>query len=239
MRLEARRKSMDPIGAVVSAVLEDTRYGDTLDHRKILAWTDGVLTAAAVGPERVRPDELARAVFDQDRPFNDAGMAQVSVSLLGLMYSGVVEKLRRERTDYVPRFLEYAHEGEEAVLATEWANGFFAGVRLRGEMWKRLIGTEEGKRLLGPIVVFLSDEDGSSVVLEERPQEEVAEIQAEALQWLGYSAFEISRYWKTHGKRAARADADAFRKIGRNEPCPCGSGKKHKKCCLLADADLA
>jgi tetratricopeptide (TPR) repeat protein len=22
-------------------------------------------------------------------------------------------------------------------------------------------------------------------------------------------------------------------KIGRNEPCPCGSGKKYKKCCLL------
>ena len=24
-------------------------------------------------------------------------------------------------------------------------------------------------------------------------------------------------------------------KIGRNETCPCGSGKKHKKCCYLAD----
>ena len=23
-----------------------------------------------------------------------------------------------------------------------------------------------------------------------------------------------------------------IRKVGRNEPCPCGSGKKHKKCCL-------
>jgi uncharacterized protein YecA (UPF0149 family) len=22
------------------------------------------------------------------------------------------------------------------------------------------------------------------------------------------------------------------RKVGRNEPCPCGSGKKFKKCCL-------
>ena len=22
-----------------------------------------------------------------------------------------------------------------------------------------------------------------------------------------------------------------FPKVGRNEPCPCGSGKKHKKCC--------
>ncbi len=23
--------------------------------------------------------------------------------------------------------------------------------------------------------------------------------------------------------------------IGRNEPCPCGSGKKYKKCCIRAD----
>jgi len=27
------------------------------------------------------------------------------------------------------------------------------------------------------------------------------------------------------------------RKIGRNEPCPCGSGKKYKKCCLTAGSD--
>ena len=25
---------------------------------------------------------------------------------------------------------------------------------------------------------------------------------------------------------------DPMGKIGRNDPCPCGSGKKHKKCCL-------
>lgn len=24
-------------------------------------------------------------------------------------------------------------------------------------------------------------------------------------------------------------------KIGRNEPCPCGSGMKYKKCCLLKE----
>lgn len=27
----------------------------------------------------------------------------------------------------------------------------------------------------------------------------------------------------------------ARKKIGRNEPCPCGSGKKYKKCCLLKE----
>ncbi|MEK6426303.1 MAG: SEC-C metal-binding domain-containing protein, partial [Burkholderia gladioli] len=24
-------------------------------------------------------------------------------------------------------------------------------------------------------------------------------------------------------------------KVGRNDPCPCGSGKKHKKCCGTDD----
>jgi len=24
-------------------------------------------------------------------------------------------------------------------------------------------------------------------------------------------------------------------KVGRNDPCPCGSGKKYKKCCMLKD----
>jgi uncharacterized protein YchJ len=28
------------------------------------------------------------------------------------------------------------------------------------------------------------------------------------------------------------------RKVGRNDPCPCGSGRKFKKCCLPADLDL-
>jgi SEC-C motif-containing protein len=28
-------------------------------------------------------------------------------------------------------------------------------------------------------------------------------------------------------------------KIGRNDPCPCGSGKKYKKCCLAKDEQEA
>ena len=40
----------------------------------------------------------------------------------------------------------------------------------------------------------------------------------------------------SHLSRAEReADIQPVRtglKIGRNDPCPCGSGKKYKKCCL-------
>ena len=40
-------------------------------------------------------------------------------------------------------------------------------------------------------------------------------------------------------KRTAVAAEPPRRKIGRNEPCPCGSGKKFKHCCLNATPDAA
>ena len=30
---------------------------------------------------------------------------------------------------------------------------------------------------------------------------------------------------------------EPLRNVGRNDPCPCGSGKKFKKCCLNSDFD--
>ena len=34
-------------------------------------------------------------------------------------------------------------------------------------------------------------------------------------------------------------ERNPLRHVGRNDPCPCGSGKKYKKCCLNADRDAA
>lgn len=36
-------------------------------------------------------------------------------------------------------------------------------------------------------------------------------------------------------KNLRRSSILKGRKIGRNDPCPCGSGKKYKKCCLKKD----
>ena len=32
-------------------------------------------------------------------------------------------------------------------------------------------------------------------------------------------------------------ESSSKRKVGRNDPCPCGSGKKYKKCCLKKHDD--
>lgn len=34
-----------------------------------------------------------------------------------------------------------------------------------------------------------------------------------------------------YARKERVAEVEATRKVGRNEPCPCGSGKKYKKCC--------
>lgn len=45
----------------------------------------------------------------------------------------------------------------------------------------------------------------------------------------GYSENFPSQIPKTTGQR---------KKIGRNDPCSCGSGKKYKKCCMRKDQHL-
>jgi len=34
------------------------------------------------------------------------------------------------------------------------------------------------------------------------------------------------------GDRIVRGEKELIEKLGRNDPCPCGSGKRFKKCCL-------
>jgi preprotein translocase subunit SecA len=45
----------------------------------------------------------------------------------------------------------------------------------------------------------------------------------------------VAQQKKAHGlsKTPAPVPLVAGSKAGRNDPCPCGSGKKYKKCCAL------
>ncbi|MHB1276244.1 MAG: SEC-C metal-binding domain-containing protein [Candidatus Humimicrobiaceae bacterium] len=52
----------------------------------------------------------------------------------------------------------------------------------------------------------------------------------------GYSAKEISEIFNENASLVTsipvnELDDLIFKKLGRNDPCPCGSGKKYKKCC--------
>jgi uncharacterized protein YecA (UPF0149 family) len=58
--------------------------------------------------------------------------------------------------------------------------------------------------------------------------EKLIERDAGAKVWLKQiNGYTLSVWQKDELKRTGRT------KIGRNDPCPCGSGKKLKKCCLV------
>lgn len=227
MRLEPWPASADPVAAAVSSMLQAAGEGFGRPEREEMAWTEGLLTAAAIGPERTRPDEWTKAVFGPEPKYEDAEQAQASVAMLALLHNKILDDLRQMREDYAPFFLEHAEDGEEIELATLWAGGFISGMSLRSKAWDKLIRSDQGKLSLSGILAFLP-----GVLESEVGPEEIAAAQSEALEWIGPAVFEISEYWKAHARRAAPGSVDPFRKIGRNEPCPCGSGRKHKKCCL-------
>lgn len=44
--------------------------------------------------------------------------------------------------------------------------------------------------------------------------------------------------WSEAGGRPGMEAEDGERSVSRNRPCPCGSGKKYKKCCWRSCAEL-
>ncbi len=63
-------------------------------------------------------------------------------------------------------------------------------------------------------------------------QRERAEMKEEPLYW-GIEKSVPTGYAVSQGGNIVRAE-----KVGRNDPCPCGSGKKYKKCCGAAEGQL-
>jgi uncharacterized protein len=215
-----------PLAEAADAVIEDTADALDRDQREVLSHVEGLLTAAAIGPERTYPHEWVNALLDRDEAFEDIVMAQAFVTLLAQIYNDVVDDLERSGADYAPIFFDHAEEGEEFELAQHWADGFVEGIRLRRKAWGTLADTHLAG-CLGCIGAFVS----AGVALDE-PDAELAQARQEALPRLGISVFAISEYWKTHARKLEPARNRPYRKTGRNEPCPCGSGKKYKKCCL-------
>jgi preprotein translocase subunit SecA len=80
-------------------------------------------------------------------------------------------------------------------------------------------------------------EESGSVPIPEPPSEEELKKRQQALRTLQAqqaaaqrAAAQEEAKKRAEAARVAEQHADAFAKANRNDPCPCGSGKKFKKC---------
>ncbi|MET4391721.1 hypothetical protein ABIB73_007513 [Bradyrhizobium sp. F1.4.3] len=58
---------------------------------------------------------------------------------------------------------------------------------------------------------------------------------AELSKWAAFDPKYLARQRRPRASSLSDPQANPFAKVGRNDPCPCGSGKKFKKCCLNAN----
>lgn len=169
---------------------------------------DGLFHALVIGPDLVLPSEYLREIWGEGPEFEDLAQAQKALELLQRHWNAIA---KRRAANSTPTMWLEEHAGFEPGRL--WAAGFSAGVRMRRALWTPLLSR-------GGIGMALSD----IMALDDAPLE--PNERAEILGALADYVMEIAEYWSENAARGSRQP-----KVGRNAPCPCGSGKKWKKCC--------
>jgi len=199
---------------------------------------DGFLTSLVIGPELVPPSVWLKAIWggESEPAFESSAQAQRVISLI-MRRSNAISSMFNEPPEFAPILYEREVEGSRYWSADDWCWGFLEAVRLSPETWQPLVEDEDNRSMLLPIVA-LGSEDGWEL-LEADPNRDAAE-QA-ALDDLEPAVVAISRYWRGEWRRQSGVLRQASirprsLRVGRNELCPCGSGRKYKRCCANAQA---
>jgi uncharacterized protein len=134
--------------------------------------------------------------------------------------------LREDPETFEPLLYEREHEGRKIPIIDEWCTGFVKGLTLDEPGWRPLLETEEGDGMLFPIMLYGTeagwDQLRDNPTLEDRHEEFAAS--------LGACVMAIQEWWLPV-RKAKSTTRRGEPKVGRNAPCPCGSGKKFKQCC--------
>jgi uncharacterized protein len=117
--------------------------------------------------------------------------------------------------------------------AQAWALGFMYAVETWPDDWVAPRDAGAAQMLddaLGAIVALAEDDRGKPSVsmFAENGPPTVSEQRLDDFGAAIWAVYDLRQLWKSLGPRAAPVRKKA--EPGRNDPCPCGSGKKYKKC---------
>ncbi len=189
---------------------------------------DGFLTGLLVGPELIMPSEWLPAVWGGEPPvFDRQDEAQAILSAIMGRYNEIARALQDDDPASLDPIFWEGPDG--SVVASDWAEGFMEALDLRPAAWMPLLRDRRAGILLMPILALCGDEQGEPALPIE-PDE--ADVLDEAPDLIPVSVVGIRQFWQDHLARGTQpAPPRRVAKPGRNDPCPCGSGRKHKRCC--------
>ena len=201
---------------------------------------DGFLTAIVSGPDMIMPSEWLPEIWGGAEQMpnweSQEEVTRFMQIVMGIMNDNA-EVLTEQPEDFQALVLVDMQEDEPVDVVSLWCSGYMRGVAMSGQSWMdlpedlqahlsciALFGSEEGEEILGD---FAADD------IDSLKQEIEPAARALHAHWL------VQRAHLSPGTSAPSQGPKAQilpfvrpqPKVGPNEPCPCGSGKKYKKCC--------
>jgi uncharacterized protein len=208
-------------------------------HAMNLECLDGFFSALICGAEPVAPSEYLPEIWGEEFVFDsEAQMAEIA-ELTSRHWNAIASGLERTLKHRIAHLPILVEDEDGIAHGNDWANGFLRGMRLRWASWGELMDSEEDGGSVIIIMAFAHEHhpDPSmrpdAVYTPEKRRELLVEMIA--------SLARIYRYFLPHRRLTSlgpRPQRRAAEKIGRNDPCSCGSGKKYKHCCALTRSTL-
>lgn len=201
---------------------------------------DGFLHAIAVGPTTLHPKQWLPKIWGTQDMMPPMDSIEHLNHILGLVmrhFNSIIAGLEADPTEISPRWSTMTYEGDDREYddAEGWAHGFVQGMRLCWNDWQPLLSTPQGQEWFRPIAMLGEDE----FCKDQDDLTKTPAMRAELALQIPEYVLNMHGYWLP--LRQAIYEREVAKslqpKVGRNEPCPCGSGKKFKKCCGAA-ADL-
>jgi uncharacterized protein len=217
---------------------------------------DGMLCAMAATPHSVEPAEWLPALFGDafERAFGDPeAQAQAVHALqarLAVLRSELDPEALFDEPDYLrlePLVAEWDDEGrrklvEEGVMTeaeaalvqtgVEWAEGFLDVTLALPQIWT-LPANEEAEAVfeqsfqqIEALLLAMDSDEYRAHVAEAYPKG--APTRDDLLAEACMAVQDLRMYWVDFAPKTETRRVEAT--PGRNDPCPCGSGKKYKKC---------
>jgi uncharacterized protein len=219
----------DPELDRLSEFLRQCKRGKAMNLEEL----DGFFAALIAGPEIVMPSEYYQHVFggpmDETCKFDSLDHVNAILGLLSRHWNTIAGTLYVNEV-YLPLLLE---DDKGMAHANDWARGFMRGVELRRESWAELISDEQHGGSILPMLVLYHEHDADP---EMRPNAIGPEQREDIISHMAAGLLQIYRHYLSQrqssiprrtSSRTVRLDTA---KVGRNDPCPCGSGKKYKHC---------
>ena len=183
----------------------------------------GFMMALLSGPDALNPTNWLPEILGEESLFDAKERTEIE-RLVMAMAADMRMKLNEK---ILPDLWFYEDEAGNPDFYT-WCNAYLYALDIVPTDWFEAVEQEEFEDLFYPIMALggiYDDEENGEVILHLNEQE-LTQLESD----LPHVLLDIYWYWQAiiNKPQTVRREGE---KVGRNDPCPCGSGKKYKACC--------